>query len=208
MIKNIIFDWGGVLIHLDKRRCTEAFRQLGVEVSDELTNPYGQRADLMDFEKGLMSVDEFHDTVRRIYAPELTDEQIDHAWSALLLDIPSYKLDTLLELRARGYRLYLLSNTNAVHWEEGRKRFDYRGHKAEDYFDQIFLSHEIHELKPTAEAFLKVAQLAGIKPEETLFVDDLEVSCRSAEALGFHTYCPVANTDWREEFKLKIESCD
>ena len=41
MIKNIIFDWGGVLIHLDKRRCTEAFRKLGVEVSDELTIPMG-----------------------------------------------------------------------------------------------------------------------------------------------------------------------
>lgn len=202
MIKNIIFDWGGVLIHLDKARCTEAFRQLGVEVSDELTNPFGQRTDLMDFERGLMTVAEFHDTVRRTYAPELTDEQIDQAWSALLLDIPSYKLDTLLELKEKGYRLFLLSNTNAVHWEEGRKRFDYRGHRAEDFFDQIFLSHEIHELKPTAEAFLKVAQLAGIKPEETLFVDDLQASCNAAEALGFHTYCPVANTDWRLELKI------
>ena len=201
MIKNIIFDWGGVLIHLDKARCTEAFRQLGVEVSDELTNPYGQRADLMDFEKGLMTVDGFHDTVRRIYAPELTNEQIDHAWNALLLDIPSYKLDMLLELK-QHYRLFLLSNTNAVHWEEGRKRFDYRGYRTEDYLDQIFLSHEIHELKPSAEAFLKVARLAGINPEETLFVDDLEVSCKAAEALGFRTYCPAANTDWCSSFEL------
>ena len=201
MIKNIIFDWGGVLIHLDKARCTEAFRQLGVEVSDELTNPYGQRADLMDFEKGLMTVDGFHDTVRRIYAPELTNEQIDHAWNALLLDIPSYKLDMLLELK-QHYRLFLLSNTNAVHWEEGRKRFDYRGYRTEDYFDQIFLSHEIHELKPSAEAFLKVARLAGINPEETLFVDDLEVSCKAAEALGFRTYCPAANTDWCSSSEL------
>ena len=203
MIKNIIFDWGGVLIHPDKARCTEAFRKLGVEVSDELTNPYGQRADLMDFEKGLMTLEEFHDTVRRIYAPNLTDEQIDDAWSALLLDIPRYKLDILLELK-QHYRLFLLSNTNAVHWKEGRNRFDYKGYKAEDFFDQIFLSHEIHELKPSAEAFLKVAQLAGIKPEETLFVDDLEESCKSAEALGFQTFCPLANTDWRSE--LKIES--
>lgn len=201
MIKNIIFDWGGVLIHLDKGRCTEAFRQLGVEVSDELTNPYGQRTDLADFERGTMSVDEFHETVRRVYAPGLTDEQIDKAWSALLLDIPAYKLDMLLELKKK-YRLYLLSNTNAVHWVEGRKRFDYRGYKAEDYFDQIFLSHEIHELKPSPEAFLKVAKLAGIKPEETLFIDDLEASCKSAEALGFHTYCPKANTDWRGEWSL------
>lgn len=202
MIKNIIFDWGGVLIHLDKTRCTEAFRKLGVEVSDELTNPYGQRADLMDFEKGLMTVEEFHETVRRIYASHLTNDQIDHAWNALLLDIPTYKLDMLLE-KKKHYRLFLLSNTNAVHWAEGRKRFDYKGYKAEDFFDQIFLSHEIHELKPSAEAFLKVAQMAGIKPEETLFIDDLEVSCKSAEALGFHTYCPVANTNWLSELKVE-----
>ena len=202
MIRNILFDWGGVLIHLDKHRCTEAFARLGVEVSDELTNPYGQRADLKDFEQGTMTVEEVHDTVRRVYAPGLTDEQIDEAWNALLLEIPAYKLDMLLALKER-FRLFLLSNTNAVHWEEGRKRFDYKGHKAEDYFEQIFLSHEIHELKPTPEAFIKVAQLAGIKPEETLFIDDLQASCDAAEALGFHTYCPKANSDWRSELKIE-----
>lgn len=201
MIKNIIFDWGGVLIYLDKRRCTEAFSQLGIAVDDELTNPYGQRADLMDFEKGLMTVSEFHDTVRRVYGAQLTDEQIDEAWNALLLDIPNYKLDKLLELK-QHYHLYLLSNTNALHWEEGRKRFDYKGYKAEDFFDQIFLSNEIHELKPSSEAFLEVVRLASIKPEETLFVDDLQASCDTAAALGFHTYCPVANTDWRSELKI------
>ena len=203
MIKNIIFDWGGVLIHLDRQRCTDTFAQYGVEVGDELTNPYGHRRDLMNFELGLMSVDEFHDTVRRIYGVQLTDEQIDHAWNALLVGIPTYKLDTLLELR-KHYRLFLLNNTNAVHWKEGRKQFEYKGLQMEDYFDQIFLSHEIHELKPSPEAFRKVAEMADIKPEETLFVDDLEASCKSAEALGFHTYGPVANTDWRDELKVQI----
>ena len=202
MIKNIIFDWGGVLIHLDKHRCVEAFAEFGVIVGDDVINPYGQRTDLKDFELGLMSVDEFHDTVRRVYGAQLTDEQIDYAWNALLAGIPDYKLDTLLELKQR-YRLYLLSNTNAVHWEEGRKQFDYRGHRAEDFFDQIFLSNELHELKPSPEIFRKVAQLAGIEPEETLFVDDLQASCDAAAVLGFHTYCPVANTDWRSELRVE-----
>ena len=204
MIKNIIFDWGGVLIHLDKNRCVERFSEYGVEVSDELTNPYGQRTDLKDFEQGLMTVSEFHDTVRRVYGGALTDTQIDDAWCALLLDIPTYKLDMLLGLK-ECYRLFLLSNTNAVHWEEGRKRFDYQGHKAEDYFEQIFLSHEIHELKPSPEAFLKVARMAGIEPEETLFIDDLQASCDVAATLGFHTYCPLANTDWREDSPISSQ---
>lgn len=202
MIKNIIFDFGGVLIHLDRERCAEAFAECGVQVGDELTNLYGQRAHLRNFELGLMSVDEFHDTVRQVYGVPMTDEQIDYAWNALLAGIPSYKLDMLLKLKER-YRLFLLSNTNEVHWAEGRKQFDYQGHTAEDFFEQIFLSNEIHELKPSPEAFLKVAQLAGIKPEETLFVDDLQTSCDAAAALGFHTYCPIANTDWRDELKIE-----
>ena len=202
MIKNIIFDWGGVLIHLNKARCTEAFRLLGVEVSDELTNPFGQRTDLMDFERGLMSVDEFHDTVRRLYGTQLTDKQIDFAWNALLDGIPTYKLDTLLELKQR-YHLFLLSNTNAVHWEEGRKQFNYKGYRVADFFDQIFLSNELHVLKPSPEIFHKVALMANIEPAETLFVDDLQASCNAAAALGFHTYCPVTNTDWRLELKIE-----
>ena len=203
MIKNIIFDWGGVLIHLDKHRCVEQFAKYEAQVSDELTNPYGQRTDLKDFEQGLMLVAEFHDTVRRIYGTAMTDAQIDEAWCALLLDIPSYKLDMLIALKER-YRLFLLSNTNAVHWEEGRKRFDYKGYKAEDYFEHIYLSHEIHELKPSPDAFLKVTQLSGIDPSETLFIDDLQASCHAAAALGFHTYCPPSNTDWYSNLDFKL----
>ena len=203
MIKNILFDWGGVLIHLDKHRCVEAFAEFGVAVGDDVINPYGQRTDLKNFELGLMSIDEFHDTVRRVYGPNLTDEQIDYAWNALLQGIPTYKLDMLLKLKER-YRLFLLSNTNAVHWAEGSKQFNYQGHKAEDFFEQIFLSNEIHELKPSPEAFRKVAQMAAINPEETLFVDDLQASCDAATALGFHTYCPQANTDWMSGFNFDL----
>lgn len=199
MIKNIIFDWGGVLIHLDRQRCTAAFAEYGVQVGDELTNPYGQRRDLTNFERGLMTVEEFHDTVRAVYSDCLTDEQIDHAWNALLDGIPAYKLDTLLTLKERGYRLFLLSNTNEIHWIEGRKQFDYKGRSVEDFFDHVFLSNELHELKPSPEIFRKVITMTGIQPEETLFVDDLQASCDTAAALGFHTLCPVTNTDWNEE---------
>ena len=196
MIKNIIFDWGGVLIHLDKHRCVEAFAEFGVAVGDDVINPYGQRTDLKNFELGLMSIDEFHDTVRRVYGPNLTDEQIDYAWNALLQGIPTYKLDMLLKLKER-YRLFLLSNTNAVHWTEGSKQFNYQGHKAEDFFEQIFLSNEIHELKPSPEAFRKVALMAGIKPEETLFIDDSEKNIETARRLGIGTLKVNNGEDWR-----------
>ena len=66
----------------------------------------------------------------------------------------------------------------------------------------VLLRRGIHELKPSPEAFRKVAEMAGIKPEETLFIDDLETSCKSAEALGFQTFCPPANTDWCSNYEF------
>jgi putative hydrolase of the HAD superfamily len=205
----IILDMGGVLMNHNMPECIARFTDiLGEEHMKTIlglaTNGEGTADSLMErYERGDISTETFIDGILQHAQRPTSREEIIAAWNAMHGGIPAERLQLIQSWKDAGHRLFLLSNTNAVHWEEGRKRFDYRGHRAEDFFERIFLSHEIHELKPTPEAFLKVAQLAGIEPTETLFVDDLEVSCKAAEALGFKTYCPVPNTDWRG--KLRIE---
>lgn len=96
-IKNLIFDFGGVLINLDRQRCVENFRKLGLEKVDELLGMYSQQGIFMQHEKGLISSAEFRENIRGLLTKKVTDEQIDAAWNSFLVDIPRFKLDMLLK---------------------------------------------------------------------------------------------------------------
>lgn len=201
-IKNLIIDFGGVIINLTRNRCIEAFESLGVQdIREQIVNNYQHKDLFMQVEIGSITTAGFRDGIRRLSGQALTDEQIDNAWIAMLDDVPDYKLNLLLDLR-KHYNTMLLSNTNEIHWEwSERTCFSYKGHHVSDFFNRIYLSYKLHMLKPNADIFEYVLQDAGIKPEETLFIDDATPNCRTAESLGLHTYTPEPREDWSFLFK-------
>ena len=201
-IKNLIIDFGGVIINLTRNRCIEAFENLGVSnIREFLVNNYQHKDLFMQIELGTISPAAFRDEIRQMTQQALTDEQIDAAWIAMLDDVPDYKLELLLALRKR-YNTMLLSNTNAIHWEWSKKNcFSYKGYQAADFFNRIYLSYELHMLKPCADIFEYVIQDAGILPEETLFIDDAIPNCKTAESLGLRTYTPTPKEDWSHLFQ-------
>ena len=201
-IKNLIIDFGGVIINLTRNRCIEAFESLGVkDIREQIVNNYQHKDLFMQVEIGSITSVGFRDGIRRLSGQALTDEQIDAAWIAMLDDVPDYKLNLLLDLR-KHYNTMLLSNTNEIHWEwSERTCFSYKGHHVSDFFNRIYLSYKLHMLKPNADIFEYVLQDAGIKPEETLFIDDATPNCRTAESLGLHTYTPEPREDWSFLFK-------
>ncbi len=201
--KNLLFDFGGVLIDLDRQRCVDNFKKLGLADADNMLGLYGQQDFFRNYEMGLISSAEFRDTVRSRIADGhlVSDDRIDEAWNSFLLSIPSYKLDALLELR-RSYRVCLLSNTNDIHWQWSlRHAFSYQGHRIEDFFERIFLSYEMKKAKPGVEIFRQVLDETGMRAEETLFIDDSAENCRAAQTLGFSTYTPKPHEDWRPLFR-------
>ena len=201
-IKNLVIDFGGVIINLTRNRCIEAFESLGVaNIREQIVNNYQHKDLFMKIELGSITVAEFRDGIRHLTKQPLTDEQIDAAWIAMLDDIPAYKLELLMELRKK-YNTMLLSNTNEIHWQWAEKNsFAYQGHHAGDFFNKIYLSYELNMLKPNADIFEYVLKDAVIKPEETLFLDDSVPNCRTAESLGIRTYTPQAREDWSHLFK-------
>ncbi len=200
-IKNLLIDFGGVLINLDRPRCIENFKTLGLPNVDELLNIYHQQGIFMQQEKGLITPVEFRNSIREMMGKVVTDRQIDAAWNSFLVDIPTYKLDLLLKLREK-YVVYLLSNTNEIHWKWACKNaFPYRGFRVEDYFEKIYLSFEMKMVKPDPEIFSAVLKDADIDPKETFFIDDSESNCRVAETLGISTYTPKEGEDWSHLFQ-------
>ena len=199
-IKNLIVDFGGVLIDLDRQRCIEKFKSLGLPDVEAMLNIYHQQDFFLKYEKGLISSAEFRDTIRRKIGKPVIDVQIDDAWNSFLAGIPVSKLNLLLKLR-KHYVVYLLSNTNEIHWQWSCKHaFPYRGFRVEDYFEHIYLSYEMKMAKPDVGIFQKVLDETGILPPETLFIDDSEANCRAAEALGISTYTPQVHEDWSHLF--------
>ena len=115
-IKNLIIDFGGVLIDLDRQRCLENFRKLGLPDVEVMLDLYHQQDFFQKYEKGLITSAEFREVIRGKIGKPVTDAQIDDAWNSFLVSIPTFKLDLLLELRKK-YVVYLLSNTNEIHWQ-------------------------------------------------------------------------------------------
>lgn len=191
-IHNIIFDWGGVLIDLDTERCIQAFTQLGADVKKFLTGT-NELGIFSAYESGELDTSGFHDKIRLIIDKPISDEKIDKAWNTQLKSIPTEKLELLLRLKSH-YNLYLLSNTNELHWQCGIKAFCYKGYEVKDYFKQIFLSYRMHLAKPDPQIFLTVLKEADINAEETLFIDDSPVNCKAAESVGIQSYHYIPGT--------------
>ncbi|MDR1004014.1 MAG: HAD family phosphatase [Prevotellaceae bacterium] len=200
-IKNLIIDFGGVLIDLDRRRCLDNFTKLGLPDVEVMLNEYHQQDFFLQHEQGVISSAAFRDEIRKRIGRQVSDRQIDDAWNSFLVGIPAYKLDCLLKLRTR-YVVYLLSNTNAIHWQWAcRHAFRYKGFRAEDFFEHIYLSYEMKLAKPDPAIFRQVLDETGIAPAQTLFIDDSIANCRTAEALGIRTYTPKAGEDWSHLFE-------
>lgn len=200
-IKNIIFDFGGVLINLDRQLCIDNFKQIGLNNVEDLIDPYAQQGIFMELEKGLITSGSFRDAIREQIGDFVSDKRIDAAWNSFLVDLPTYKLDALLKLREHNL-VYLLSNTNDIHWEWSRKNaFSYKGFNEKDYFEEMFLSYEMKLAKPDVRIFEAVLEKTGIEPKETFFIDDSEANCQAAESLGISTYLCKPGEDWTVLFK-------
>lgn len=186
-IKNLVFDFGGILVGLDKHRCIAALDSIGAFEISVYVDECRQEDLFHDLEIGRISVAEFCDEVRR-KSPRCTatDEKIAWAWGELLTGIPQEKLQMLRTLKEK-YRLLLLSNTNVIHWEKAvNEYFILDDMRVGDFFDRAFLSYEMGMVKPDDEIFTTMLAEVGLKAEETLFIDDSKANCDAAERLGIN----------------------
>lgn len=198
-IRNIIFDLGGVLVSLDPMRCFKAFERIGIANAEACMDSEAGRNLIFGLETGKVGEKEFYWEVRRQTASEASDADIRWAWNQFLVGVDDEKKRRLLSLR-RSHRVFLLSNTNVMHWEYARTRlFPLGDFGVDDYFDRVFLSYELGVAKPQPAIFAEALRLAGIEAEETLFIDDLKANCDAARGLGIHVWQNLNDNDWLNE---------
>ena len=198
-MRNIIFDFGGVLVNLDRKRCIDAFTRIGAGAIAGYVDECRQEDLFHDLEVGDTGVGQFCDAVRQACGGcNATDEDICGAWDALLTVIPKRRLDKLAELK-RDFRLVLLSNTNPIHWRKAvDDYFTQGGLNVNYYFEKTYLSYEMRMLKPDEEIYRKVLDSSGMDAGDTLFIDDSKANCAAAERLGITSMHVTCGDEWTE----------
>ncbi|MFZ1528223.1 MAG: HAD family phosphatase [Ferruginibacter sp.] len=188
--KNIIFDFGGVLLNLDIPLTIEAFRQLGIPDFDKHFTQYTADPVIEDLETGKISNADFLDRLVTLGGGAFSTGQATTAWNAMMLGYRKTSLDFLKTLAGGGYRLFLLSNTNDIHHRVFTKAiFEQTGYKTlDEFFEKAYYSHKIGLRKPYADVFEFVLNDAGLLAAETLFIDDSYTNTDAAAALGFKTH--------------------
>lgn len=206
MIKNIIFDLGGVIITLDHQYAVRCFQRLGLADAARQLDPYTQGGFFGELEEGKITDKEFIAKLSHACGKALSYDECLNAWLAYRKDLPQRNLDALQRLREEGYRLILLSNTNPfmMHWANSEE-FDGRGHAISHYFDALYMSYKVGMMKPDPRFFRKVLMDERIAPSETLFVDDGPRNVAAASQLGINTYCPENGTDWTQEIDAFLQ---
>lgn len=199
MINTILFDFGDIFINLDKEAPIVAFTKLGLkewtEDLDELN---------LSFEKGKISERQFIEGFQK-HMPNASIEEIRSAWNTILLDFPLYRLE-FLQMLSQKYRLFLLSNTDAIHIDSFQHKAGVTFYR-EFYqcFERVYFSFELGMRKPDAEIFNYLIKKHDLTPKRTLFIDDKKENTDAALALGFQVWnLQVGQEDVVHLFDKKI----
>ncbi|MBO0935496.1 HAD family phosphatase [Fibrella sp. HMF5335] len=208
-MKNLIFDLGDVIIPIDLRAPLRNFAMLANMAEADAEALWKQHGIWQQHETGLIDDDTFRAAVREIMGnrpntpAHWADEVIDTAWNSVLLDLPVERIDRIRELASR-YRVFMLSNTNAIHIREVNRRLVSLGQPTlEEIFERVFYSHELKMAKPSPDIFQHVLGEAGLVAEETAFFDDNAGNIRAAAALGIqavHVVPPKTMLDYLQDF--------
>lgn len=198
MIRNLIFDMGGVVFLQDSAEAFRRFREAGVDPAQYMGD-YGQRGFFLDLEEGRIGRDEFcrrmAEAAGRSVVPP--DEAM-HCWMGFVTGVPAERLSALLELKEK-YHVCLLSNTNPFVMSYMRSAaFSGDGHGIAHYFHSLFCSYELRACKPGAEIFRKALAADGMRAGECIFVDDSAKNVAAAESVGMRGLHVATNADWRE----------
>ncbi len=181
-IKNIIFDLGNVVLKTDITKTIQRFQEYGIANIKDLLLSEENIGLYYNFECGKVTAEYFRDYVREKTNASISNSEFDEAWNNMLLEVDSDAVKIIYALK-KHFRCFLISNTNIIHYDYLRKQ----PYWCINLFERWLFSHQIECRKPDSRIFTLMLQLADIKPEVTVFVDDMQINIDAANLLNINT---------------------
>ncbi len=177
MYKAVIFDLGKVLVQFDFSRGYRLLEGLCPYPAAEIPRRIAPTDLVRRFETGLVEPRDFVTQLSVALEMRVEYEQFCGIWSSIFTE--ALLPESLLEGLAGRYRLLLLSNTNAIHFEMIRREYAFLRH-----FHDLVLSYEVKAMKPQPEIYHAAVKLAGCRPEECFYTDDIAEYAEGARRIG------------------------
>ncbi len=186
--KAVIFDFGNVIINIEFQRIYQTFSKLTSKPIAYIEKRITEEQIFRRYESGQFTDEEFREIIRQTLCFALSDKEVDTAWNAILLDIPTERIDLINNIRKK-YPVYLLSNTNNIHISASNNYLnEAHGIKNLDVlFDKLYLSYEMGMWKPDTEIYYEVLRSINLEPNQVIFFDDNLQNIESAMAIGMQT---------------------
>lgn len=175
----IVFDLGNVLIPFDYTKPIEHFNNLKPGLGDRFAQLYKENYHIhRSFEKGELSRSQYLAQMIEWLEGRINGDEFCRIFSDIFT-LNQDVIDLLPKLKEH-YTLCLLSNTNEIH-----KEYGYQHHEFLNYFDKLFLSHEVRAIKPEEKIYRAVEKFTGKPSGEHLFIDDIQEYIDGAKACGW-----------------------
>jgi putative hydrolase of the HAD superfamily len=167
MIKAIFFDLGGTIIPFDFQRGFTAMARHSPHSLEEIMRRVRSSDLFPRFEKGEIEPHRFVEQFCRQFDCHLDYERFCQLWGIIFLPETLIEESLLIGLKSR-YRLFSLSNTNAIHFPLVMREYPILEH-----LHGHVLSYEVGALKPAPEIYRAALARAECRPQECLFIDDI-----------------------------------
>jgi putative hydrolase of the HAD superfamily len=177
-IKAVIFDLGRVIVPFDFNRGYTRLAPLCGIPAAEIPKRIAPTGLVPLFESGGIEPRDFVRELSRHLNLDTTYENFCEIWSSIFLPHTLIPESMLIGI-ARKYRLVLLSNTNAIHFEMVRENYPLLRH-----FHSLVLSYKVGAMKPLPQIYRRAIEEAGCLPEECFFTDDIPDYVAGARAQG------------------------
>ena len=196
-MENIVFDLGNVIIDIDFSLTYQALAKLSADgySAEEIAEVITDQGIWSNYEKGLLKDSEFRKLLRSSLSLQAHDSELDNAFCAMLLPIDPKRI-ALIKRLAKKYQLFILSNTNHIHFKRVEKMIIYATGVdiiEDELIECAFLSYEMGMVKPDKEIYQQMMDEAMILPRNTLFLDDMLPNLETAEKLGIRTKQIIPN---------------
>jgi glucose-1-phosphatase len=173
----IIFDLGNVTVNFDHNISADKIaRRFGLSKKDIYEMFFDSRITQLH-DEGRLSPRQFYHKVKKAFRIDIDFGEFKNAWNNIFF--ANRGMGDLIKKLTKRYRVYLMSNTNKLHFEFIKRKF-----KIIKKFDRVILSYKIGRRKPHPRIYKYALRLARTSPERTIYIDDRLDLIESARMLG------------------------